>query len=72
MSKGIERPDEVYEALIELHRDLDDASSRRIDARLILLLAAEIGNADTLKRLIAAAREEADAGRRASSPTHGR
>ncbi|MBM3533431.1 MAG: DUF2783 domain-containing protein [Alphaproteobacteria bacterium] len=72
MSKGIERPDEVYEALIELHRDLDDASSRRIDARLILLLAAEIGNADTLKRLIAAAREEADAGRGASSPTHGR
>lgn len=72
MSKGIERPDEVYEALIELHRGLDDASSRRVDARLILLLAAEIGNAETLKRLIATARQEADARLRAGSPTHGR
>ena len=31
--------------------------SRRADARLILLLAAEIGDAATLKRLIASARE---------------
>jgi len=60
MSKSIDRPDEVYEALIELHRGLDDEASRRADAGLILLLAAEIGNAETLKRLIRIARERAE------------
>lgn len=59
MTRGIDRPDEVYEALIELHRGLDDEAGRRADARLILLMAAEIGDAETLKRLIAAARMEA-------------
>ena len=58
MTRGIERPDDVYEALIELHRGLDEEASRRADARLILLLAAEIGDAETLKRRIAAARKE--------------
>jgi hypothetical protein len=54
----IDRPDDFYEALIELHRGLDDEASRRADARLILLMAAEIGDAETLKRLIALAREK--------------
>lgn len=58
MTRAIERPDDVYEALIGLHHELDDEASRRADARLILLLAAEIGDAETLKRLIAAARTE--------------
>lgn len=58
MTRGIERPDDVYEALIELHRGLDEEASRRADARLILLLAAEIGDAETLRRLIDAARKE--------------
>ncbi len=58
MTKSIDRPDEVYEALIELHRGLDEDASRRADTRLILLLAAEIGDAETLRRLIAAARKE--------------
>lgn len=59
MSKSIEKPDEVYEALIELHRGLDEDAGRRASARLILLLAAEIGDAGTLKRLIRMAREGA-------------
>lgn len=59
MTRGIDRPDEIYEALIELHRGLDEEASRQADARLILLMAGEIGDAETLKRLIAAACEEA-------------
>ncbi|MSP50568.1 MAG: DUF2783 domain-containing protein [Alphaproteobacteria bacterium] len=58
MSKTIDRPDEVYEALIELHRGLDDEASRRVSARLILIMAAEIGDAEMLKRLIRTARTE--------------
>ncbi len=57
MSKSIERPDEVYEALVELHRGLDEEAGKRASARLILLLASEIGDAETLKRLIRAARD---------------
>lgn len=52
-------PDDVYEALIELHRGLDDEASKRVNARLILLMANEIGDADKLKRLIGAARQSA-------------
>lgn len=51
--------DDVYEALIELHRGLDEDASKRVNARLILLMASEIGDAETLKRLIRIAREEA-------------
>lgn len=57
MTKDIDRPDDVYEALVELHRGLDEEAGRQADARLILLMAAEIGDAETLKRLIAAARK---------------
>jgi hypothetical protein len=59
MSKSIEKADEVYEALIELHRGLDEEAAKHASARLILLLAAEIGDAGTLKRLIRTAREGA-------------
>lgn len=42
------RPDDFYEALIDMHRDLDDAQSQAANAQLILLLANQIGNHDTL------------------------
>lgn len=41
---NIERPDDFYEALIELHRDLSEEESRKVNARLILLLANHIGD----------------------------
>ena len=36
---NLARPDDFYEALIEMHRGLDDATSQDVNARLILLLA---------------------------------
>lgn len=55
----IDKPDDIYEALIELHRGLDEEASKRVNARLILLLANEIGDAETLKQLIRIARDGA-------------
>ena len=48
--------DEVYAALIEAHAGLDDAQSHALNARLVLLLANEVGDAARLKALFAEAR----------------
>jgi len=50
-------PDEFYEALLEMHRGLTDAQSALVNARLILLLANHIGDADVLAQAMAAARD---------------
>ena len=55
---NIARPDDFYEALIELHRDLSEEQSRQLNARLILLLANHIGDMDVLGEAMAAAKEE--------------
>ena len=51
--------DDFYEALINMHRDLDDAQSARVNARLILLLANHIGDVDVLEEAIRIARKDA-------------
>jgi len=52
-------PDDFYEALIDMHRELDDAESQAVNARLILLLANHIGDLDTLREAMRLAREAA-------------
>jgi len=49
-------PDALFEALVEAHRGLDPAASRRLDARLVLLLANHIGEMEVLRAAIALAR----------------
>ena len=49
-------PDALFEALVAAHRDLSPEASRRLDARLILLLANHLGDAEVLAEAIAAAR----------------
>ena len=55
---NIERPDDFYEALIELHRGLSEEQSRHVNARLILLLANHIGDMEVLAEAMAASKEE--------------
>ena len=50
-------PDDFYEALIDMHRDLTDDQSQRANAALILLLANHIGDAAVLREAMSAARE---------------
>jgi len=50
-------PDALYSELIELHRGLTEEQSRLANAKLILLLANQIGDMAVLRRAIAIARE---------------
>jgi hypothetical protein len=54
---NIARPDDFYQALIDAHAGLTEAQSAALNARLILLLANQVGDLDTLRAAIAAARD---------------
>jgi hypothetical protein len=49
-------PDGFYAALMEAHRELDPMASRKLDAKLILLLANHIGDMAVLQEALAIAR----------------
>lgn len=51
-------PDDFYEALIDMHRDLDDAQSEAVNARLILLLSNHVGDMQVLREAMAHARAD--------------
>ena len=53
----IARPDDFYEALVEAHRGLSDEDSRLLNARLILLLANQVGDMGVLMEALAKAAE---------------
>ena len=50
------RADDIFAALVDAHRGLDEEESLRLDARLILLLANEVGDGDRVLALIEEAR----------------
>ena len=54
---NLDAPDDFYEALIDAHRDLDNAASQALNARLVLLLANHIGATDVLRQALQAARD---------------
>lgn len=54
------RGDDVYAALLEAHDGLSEAESHALNARLVLLMANQIGDADTIKDLLKTARSYAD------------
>ena len=58
---NIPAPDDFYEELILLHRDLTDAQSALVNAKLVLLLANHVGDAGVLRAAMAAAREDVGA-----------
>lgn len=54
--------DAFYERLIEAHEGLSDAQSAHLNARLLLLLANQIGDQALLAECITAARKPLAAG----------
>ena len=58
LEPNIARPDDFYEALLALHRDLTPAQSAQVNAKLILLLANHVGDMEVLKQALEAAGEE--------------
>jgi hypothetical protein len=49
-------PDDFYEALIDAHRDLGNAQSVELNAKLVLLLANHVGDPEVLREALGAAR----------------
>ena len=52
---NIAAPDDFYEALIDLHRGLSNEQSALVNAKLVLLLANHVGDAEILREAMAAA-----------------
>ena len=50
-------PDDFYEALIDMHRDLTTQQSQLVNAKLILLLANHVGDLAVLREAMAHARD---------------
>ena len=55
---NLDAPDDFYEELINLHRDLSDEQSALVNAKLILLLANHVGDLGVLRAALVAARED--------------
>jgi hypothetical protein len=53
---NIADPDRFYEAWVAAHEGLSDAESADLDARLVLLIANQLGDLQVLLDCIAAAR----------------
>ena len=53
---GTPDPDALYQMLVDAHRDLDEAASARVNAKLVLLLANHVGDIDLIAEAITAAR----------------
>jgi hypothetical protein len=54
------RGDDIYAALLEAHDGLNEAESHALNARLVLLMANRIGDAEAVKDLLNTARSYAD------------
>jgi hypothetical protein len=57
----LERPDDFYEALLDAHQGLTITQSHALNARLVLLLANQIGTLAVLQDALAAARKGIEA-----------
>ncbi len=51
--------DDFYQELIDMHRDLTDAQSAQVNAKLILILSNHIGDLSVLRAAMALARKDA-------------
>jgi hypothetical protein len=57
LTPNIAGPDDFYAELLAAHEGLSKDESDALNARLILVLANQIGDRETLSRAIATARE---------------
>ena len=65
LEPNIDRPDDFYADLLAVHEGRSKEESDALNARLVLILANQIGDRDVLRRALAAA---ADANPREEDP----
>ena len=56
LNVNIDNPDEFYQELIDMQRDLDEDKVQLMNAKLILILANHIGDKETLSEAMQLAR----------------
>lgn len=56
LTPNIDDPDGVYDMFLAAHDGLSEAESEALNARLILILANHVGDADVLRTALDAAR----------------
>jgi Protein of unknown function (DUF2783) len=57
LNTNIQLPDDFYAALVDAHEGLTEQSSFELNARILFLLANQIGDAQTLLRCVEVARD---------------
>jgi len=57
LKKNIARPDDFYQELIDMQRDLSEEEAQLMNAKLILILSNHIGDAETLSEAMKLARD---------------
>ena len=57
---NIPAPDDFYQELVDMHRDLSAQQSALVNAKLILLLANHVGDAEVLREAMRAARQDVE------------
>ncbi len=57
---ALKRPDDFYNALVDMHRELSEEQSQLDNAKLILLLANHIGDEATLEEALKIAADGLD------------
>jgi hypothetical protein len=55
---NIPAPDDFYQELVDMHRDLSEQQSALVNAKLILLLANHVGDPVVLREAMRAARQD--------------
>ena len=53
---NLAHPDDIYNAVVDAHKDLSDEECRAFDARLILLLVNHIGDESVIQEALKEAR----------------
>ena len=55
---NIRSPDDFYQELVDMHRNLSEQQSALVNAKLILLLANHVGDPEVLREAMRAARQD--------------
>lgn len=58
LEPNLAKPDDVYQAIIDMHDGLSEADSARVNAKLILLLANHIGDIEVITEAARIARDD--------------
>lgn len=57
LEPNVNNADDMYQVIIDMHQDLSDEDSARVNAKMILLLANHIGDIEVVQEAAGIARQ---------------